>query len=186
MGHPALTRRTLLPSIAAGAPGDHQRHAPAAGHARAARGVRRAPARRRPDPARGRRVDLRGARRKLRAIGPPVAAVHGNVDDARLRAAPPRRAPGRRGRGAVRDAPRRRSRGRAALGRMQTRFAAPGAAAVVFGHSHIPLTSAIRRPLSDLQPRQPDGPPPPARAHDGPRRRRGRREDRLPPRRPGR
>ena len=48
--------------------------------------------------------------RELEALGPPVHAVHGNVDDAPLRA------------------------------RLHRRF--PDAAAVVFGHSHIPLHEA--------------------------------------------
>ena len=75
---------------------------------------------------------------ELEAIGPPVAAVHGNVDDAALR----ERLPEER----VVDAGGARiamvhdagpSKGR--LERMRLRF--PGAAAVVFGHSHIPLHS---------------------------------------------
>ena len=75
---------------------------------------------------------------ELRAIGPPVAAVHGNVDDARVRAALPAArlvdAAGARI-AMLHDAGPAAGR----LGRMQTRFAASGAVAVVFGHSHIPL-----------------------------------------------
>ncbi|HEV3000105.1 MAG TPA: metallophosphoesterase family protein [Solirubrobacteraceae bacterium] len=73
---------------------------------------------------------------EVEALGPPVAAVHGNVDEAALRA----RLPGERvveAGGAriamVHDAGP--SRGR--LERMRIRF--PEADAVVFGHSHIPL-----------------------------------------------
>src|SRR4051794_14410297 len=72
----------------------------------------------------------------LEALGPPVAAVHGNVDAAELR----ERLPEARtvDAGGVRiaivhDAGPARGR----LARMRLRF--PDAAAVVFGHSHIPL-----------------------------------------------
>jgi putative phosphoesterase len=72
----------------------------------------------------------------LEALGPPVAAVHGNVDSAELR----ERLPEARtvDAGGVRiamvhDAGPARGR----LARMRLRF--PDAAAVVFGHSHIPL-----------------------------------------------
>jgi uncharacterized protein len=72
----------------------------------------------------------------LEALGPPVAAVHGNVDAAELR----ERLPGARmveAAGAriamVHDAGPARGR----LARMRLRF--PDADAVVFGHSHIPL-----------------------------------------------
>jgi putative phosphoesterase len=74
----------------------------------------------------------------LRAIGPPVAAVHGNVDDARVRAALPAArlvdAGGARI-AMLHDAGPAAGR----LARMRARFAASGAVAVVFGHSHIPL-----------------------------------------------
>jgi putative phosphoesterase len=74
----------------------------------------------------------------LRSIGPPVEAVHGNVDDAEVRDL----LPGARvvAAGAARIAmvhdggP---ADGR--LARLQKRFASAGADAVVFGHSHIPL-----------------------------------------------
>lgn len=73
---------------------------------------------------------------ELAALGPPVVAVHGNVDEAELR----RRLPAERmvEVGGVRialvhDAGPARGR----LGRMRRRF--PDADAVVFGHSHIPL-----------------------------------------------
>jgi putative phosphoesterase len=73
---------------------------------------------------------------ELEAIGPPLAAVHGNVDAEAVR----RRLPAERtvdaggvGIGLIHDAGP--SRGR--LERMRDRF--PGAVAVVFGHSHIPL-----------------------------------------------
>jgi putative phosphoesterase len=75
--------------------------------------------------------------RALEAIGPPVAAVHGNMDTAELR----RLLPAERfvdadgvGIGMVHDAGPRTGR----LERMRRRFG-DRAAAVVFGHSHIPL-----------------------------------------------
>jgi putative phosphoesterase len=72
---------------------------------------------------------------ELREMG-EVVAVHGNVDDAAVRAALPATAEVDAG-GAriavIHDAGA--SRGR--LARMRARF--PDAAAVVFGHSHIPL-----------------------------------------------
>jgi putative phosphoesterase len=72
----------------------------------------------------------------LRALGPPVEAVHGNVDDARLRMALPAARIVRAGGAAiamVHDAGPAAGR----LARLRARF--PGADAVVFGHSHIPL-----------------------------------------------
>ncbi len=73
---------------------------------------------------------------ELEAIGPPVAAVHGNVDDEELRS----RLPGERlveaggARIAVlHDAGPATGR----LERLRRRF--PDAHAAVFGHSHIPL-----------------------------------------------
>jgi putative phosphoesterase len=73
---------------------------------------------------------------EIAAIGPPVRAVHGNVDDAELRAQLPEvlsvDADGARI-AMVHDAGP--SKGR--LQRMRRRF--PDADAVVFGHSHIPL-----------------------------------------------
>lgn len=72
----------------------------------------------------------------LAAIGPPVVAVHGNVDDAEVRAALPERrvvdAGGVRI-AMVHDAGPAKGR----LERMRRAFA--DADAVVFGHSHIPL-----------------------------------------------
>jgi len=73
---------------------------------------------------------------ELEALGPPVAAVHGNVDEPALQA----RLPGTRvveadgvRIGMVHDAG-------PATGRLERQRAAfPGCAAVVFGHSHIPL-----------------------------------------------
>ena len=72
----------------------------------------------------------------IRALGPPVAAVHGNVDSAELRRALPERhvveADGVRI-GLIHDAG-------PASGRLRRmRLAFPECAAVVFGHSHIPL-----------------------------------------------
>jgi len=74
--------------------------------------------------------------REIEAIGPPVLAVHGNVDDADVRAAlPARRVVGAAGAkiAMTHDAGPREGR----LARMRRRF--PGADAVVFGHSHLPL-----------------------------------------------
>ena len=72
----------------------------------------------------------------LRALGPPVAAVHGNIDSLELRRLLPERqvvdAAGVRV-GLVHDAGP--SHGR--LRRMRMAF--PDCDAVVFGHSHIPL-----------------------------------------------
>jgi putative phosphoesterase len=72
----------------------------------------------------------------LVALGPPVAAVHGNVDAPDVVAALPERrvieADGVRI-GMVHDAGPARGR----LDRQRIAF--PGCAAVVFGHSHIPL-----------------------------------------------
>jgi putative phosphoesterase len=73
---------------------------------------------------------------ELRALGPEVVAVHGNVDDADVRSALPGRAEfevdGARI-GVIHDAGARRGR----LARMRAAF--PSAAAVIFGHSHLPL-----------------------------------------------
>jgi putative phosphoesterase len=73
---------------------------------------------------------------ELEGLGPPVAAVHGNADDAELRG----RLPAERvvDAGGVRIA-LLHDGGRAAgrLARLQRRFA--GCDAAVFGHSHIPL-----------------------------------------------
>ena len=73
---------------------------------------------------------------ELRALGPPVAAVHGNLDSADLRRALPERqvaeAAGVRI-GLVHDAGPAKGR----LARMRMAF--PDCDAVVFGHSHIPL-----------------------------------------------
>jgi uncharacterized protein len=72
----------------------------------------------------------------LRAIGPPVEAVYGNVDDAEVRALLPSArlvAAGSARIAMVHDAGPAGGR----LARLRLRFA--GADAVVFGHSHIPL-----------------------------------------------
>jgi putative phosphoesterase len=73
---------------------------------------------------------------ELEAIGPPVVAVHGNVDEeALVRRLPAERTIEVEGAriGIVHDAGPARGR----LERMRRRF--PDADAVVFGHSHIPL-----------------------------------------------
>jgi hypothetical protein len=73
---------------------------------------------------------------RLESLGPPVAAVHGNVDDAEVR----RRLPAERQLevgglriGLIHDAGPRKGR----LARMRVRF--PRTDAVLFGHSHLPL-----------------------------------------------
>ena len=75
--------------------------------------------------------------REIEAIGPPVKAVHGNVDSPELRAALPEALEVRTPDGAriamLHDAGPSTRR----LERMRARF--PDASAVVFGHSHIPL-----------------------------------------------
>jgi len=72
----------------------------------------------------------------MRALGPPLHAVHGNVDCARLLGELPGElciAVGGATVGVVHDAGPARGR----LARMRRRF--PDVDAVVFGHSHIPL-----------------------------------------------
>jgi len=75
---------------------------------------------------------------ELRALGPPVEAVHGNVDDHEVRALLPSArlvvAGGARI-AMLHDAGPAAGR----LARMHARFASAGADAVVFGHSHVPL-----------------------------------------------
>jgi uncharacterized protein len=80
-----------------------------------------------------------GVLRELEAIGTPLHAVHGNVDEPALR----RLLPAElnldlcdRTIGVVHDAGPRRGR----LDRLRRRF--PGADAVIFGHSHMPLHEA--------------------------------------------
>jgi putative phosphoesterase len=73
---------------------------------------------------------------ELREIGPPVLAVRGNVDDPALAVQLPERLEFQAGAarcGLIHDAGP--ARGRPA----RLRAAFPGCAAVVFGHSHIPL-----------------------------------------------
>jgi uncharacterized protein len=73
---------------------------------------------------------------ELRAIGPPVTAVHGNVDDAAVRMTLPAAATvslGARTIAVVHDAGAAAGR----LARLRRRF--PSVDAVIFGHSHLPL-----------------------------------------------
>jgi putative phosphoesterase len=73
---------------------------------------------------------------QLRAIGPPVVAVHGNVDEAALKETLPDRLKvmiGGARIGLVHDAGPISGR----LERLRTGF--PDCVAVIFGHSHIPL-----------------------------------------------
>jgi putative phosphoesterase len=72
----------------------------------------------------------------LRGLGPPVVGVRGNVEEPAVRAALPERADLEAAGltiGVVHDAGPEAGR----LERLRRRF--PGAGAVVFGHSHIPL-----------------------------------------------
>ena len=100
---------------------------------------------------------------ELAALGPRTVAVHGNVDDAALRARLPERETleleGVRI-GIVHDAGPKRGR----LARLRGWF--PEADAVVFAHSHLPLHER-EDGLCDLQPRQPDRAPPRPEPHDG-------------------
>lgn len=72
----------------------------------------------------------------LESLGPPVLAVHGNVDEPPLRRRLPRRLEfdlAGATVGLIHDAGPRQGR----LARLRREF--PGCAAAVFGHSHIPL-----------------------------------------------
>jgi putative phosphoesterase len=73
---------------------------------------------------------------EVRAIGPPVLAVHGNVDDAAVRSVLPETARVERS-GAVLAVIHDAGPARGRLERLRRRF--PDADAVIFGHSHIPL-----------------------------------------------
>ena len=72
----------------------------------------------------------------LRALGPPVEAVHGNVDEPELRTALPSARMVKAG-GARIAMTHDGGPANGRLARLRERFA--GADAVVFGHSHIPL-----------------------------------------------
>lgn len=72
----------------------------------------------------------------VRGLGPPVVGVHGNVEEPAVRAALPATTEVESGGltiGIVHDAGPEAGR----LERMRRRF--PGVAAVIFGHSHVPL-----------------------------------------------
>jgi uncharacterized protein len=74
--------------------------------------------------------------REIEAVGPPVHAVHGNVDEAELRRLLPEALEidvGGATVAVVHDAGPARGR----LERLRLRF--PDAAAAIFGHSHLPL-----------------------------------------------
>jgi uncharacterized protein len=91
--------------------------------------------------------------RELEAIGPPVAAVHGNMDTAELRRVLPAERVVEAG-GAriamVHDAGPRRGR----LDRMRRRFG-DRADAVIFGHSHLPLHDRARDGFQIFNPGSP-------------------------------
>jgi putative phosphoesterase len=90
--------------------------------------------------------------RELEALGPPVHAVHGNVDDADLRSLLPQarvvQAAGARI-AMLHDAGPAAGR----LERMRRRF--PGADAAVFGHSHLPLHEHGREGFQIFNPGSP-------------------------------
>lgn len=92
------------------------------------------------------------ALRAIEAVGPPVVAVHGNVDDADIRALLPERTvvdlDGHR-LGLVHDAGPARGR----LERLRGLF--PTAEAVVFGHSHVPLHETGRDGFQIFNPGSP-------------------------------
>lgn len=77
---------------------------------------------------------------ELRALGPPLHAVHGNMDDAELRALLPRstvvEAAGARI-GIVHDPGPPAGRGERLAGRF------PGCDAVVYGHTHVPEVTRV-------------------------------------------
>jgi uncharacterized protein len=78
---------------------------------------------------------------EIRAIGPDLVAVHGNVDEPALRERLPERTEAEIGGarvGVIHDAGPRRGR----LARMRRAF--PACDAVIFGHSHLPLHEAER------------------------------------------
>jgi putative phosphoesterase len=90
--------------------------------------------------------------RALRALGPPVVAVHGNVDGEDLRLALPETARFRAGDrivAVVHDAGPAPGR----LARMRRRF--PDADLVVFGHSHVPLVERAPDGFAILNPGSP-------------------------------
>jgi putative phosphoesterase len=89
---------------------------------------------------------------ELRALGPPVTAVRGNVDDPPTRAALPQAASlrvGMRRIAVLHDAGPAAGR----LARMRRRF--PDADAVIFGHSHIPLLQTAPDGFAILNPGSP-------------------------------
>ena len=93
-----------------------------------------------------------GTLRMLRGLGPPVVAVRGNVEEREVRALLPETALVEAGGlrlGVVHDAGAAAGR----LERMRRRF--PGAAGVVFGHSHIPLLARAEDGFFILNPGSP-------------------------------
>lgn len=89
---------------------------------------------------------------ELELIGPPVLAVHGNVDDAEVRRLLPAERVVEAGGASiamVHDAGPARGR----LARMRARF--PGADTVIFGHSHIPLHERAEDGLQIFNPGSP-------------------------------
>jgi len=77
-----------------------------------------------------------GVLEELEGLGPPVHAVHGNVDDKAVRGRLPEVTEVRAG-GALLAVVHDGGPARGRLARLRRRF--PAADAVIFGHSHIPL-----------------------------------------------
>ena len=88
----------------------------------------------------------------VRGLGPPLVAVHGNIEEREVRAALPAVASAEVGGlriGVVHDAGPERGR----LRRLRARF--PDAGLVVFGHSHIPLLARDEGGFTILNPGSP-------------------------------
>ena len=153
--------RRRVPSGARGAR-DHLRHPSAAGIACASHRLPGASGRRRPDPPRGRPRHRRG-QRALEQLGPPVAAVHGNVDDPHLRLALPSARMVRAGRSTSGSSttPGLRRDGSSACAAAFPRPTRSSSA------TRTAVAPKRRRRLSDLQSRQPDRAPARPAPHDG-------------------
>jgi putative phosphoesterase len=85
-------------------------------------------------------ISTAGTLAELRALGPPVLAVHGNVDEPALVQSLPAQLEVEAG-GARLAMTHDGGAAKGRLARLRKRF--PDADAVVFGHSHIPLLDAV-------------------------------------------
>ena len=150
------------------AAGDHLRHAPAPRSARAAR--RRASSACAPPTSSCTRATSSPPTcwPTCARSGRPVEAVHGNVDDHEVRALLPsaRMVSRRRRRGSRWSTTRGAADGR--LARLRRALPPRGRRGRLRPLAHPAARARSRDGLSDLQSRQPDRPPPPADAHDGP------------------